>query len=574
MKFSHLLASQKSTIAGIFSVLRHLGIRNYWVIVLLSFLSQTLDVLGIASLIPLFTAIFSENANSPFQNWRWLNNLIAGEGSISLAQLMLMVVPVLFISKNIVAIMVDKKTLSWTFNISQKLAVIMVEKLYHKGYEQLVMQNTFVQSHRSLQMSRQFAVVSLKKLLQLNGALLSLCIVMVLTLVIQPVFLAVVLAMFIPIGYWFWAFYAPKMQKIGKERHQLLPKNAEWLHKLLESYIEFTLYQAKSLFFNLYRYQQLAINQMNLAKQTTSVYPKRLLEVAAIIAICLLGFYYVVWHEDIAGFITTSGLFAVVAYKLIPAFVVLMQSSIDLTESSHIIAELKHSLQEENTAKSHLNQNAHFQQEWTCKHLSKKLQDKVLFHEVYLTIPKAQIIGIKGASGSGKSTLMKVMMGFLPADGGEVWLDDKRVEAPIPGVFGYIGANSALLNTSVYENVSLKLDYTTQEQNRVDDCLRRAELGSFIGEKRSIGQDGVQLSTGEQQRLALARVLFHQPDIIVLDEFTANLDNQTEQKILNTLSNLQKSIGLTICLVSHHDSVLSICDLRYELKNGKLLKCD
>jgi ABC-type transport system involved in cytochrome bd biosynthesis fused ATPase/permease subunit len=112
-----------------------------------------------------------------------------------------------------------------------------------------------------------------------------------------------------------------------------------------------------------------------------------------------------------------------------------------------------------------------------------------------------------------------------------------------------------MLYAGVYENTCYSLR-TAGKEDRIQRALLRARLGHL--ENREVGEHGKLLSTGERQRLGLARALYHEREILVLDEFSANLDNENERAIMETLLGLNRDLGLTILLITHKDNLLQM----------------
>lgn len=193
-----------------------------------------------------------------------------------------------------------------------------------------------------------------------------------------------------------------------------------------------------------------------------------------------------------------------------------------------------------------------------------------IFQTFHLHVPAGQQLGIVGESGKGKSTLLALILGILPPEAGSVTMGGVSAETYLhtyTDFVGFVGAEPFLIAGTIADNLNYGAcrPYTPDEYR---DALHRASLLSLIeslpqGLAHLIQENGEGLSAGQKQRLALARALLRQPLLLILDEFTANLDATTEREIVTSLATLKGSC--TILLVSHRPEALAYTDVRIEL---------
>ena len=200
------------------------------------------------------------------------------------------------------------------------------------------------------------------------------------------------------------------------------------------------------------------------------------------------------------------------------------------------------------------------------KKISKKFGDKVVFTDLSYTINDGKMIAIVGPSGCGKSTLLNII-GLLDTDySGEVLYDgkliskasEKKRDEYIRNNINYLFQNYALIETdTVEENLMLALEYEKLTKNekiqKINKSLELVGLKDF--NKKSV----FTLSGGEQQRVALARIILKRGNIVLADEPTGNLDRNNSNKVMEILKALQKQ-GRTIIIVTHDESLAAQCD--------------
>ena len=200
------------------------------------------------------------------------------------------------------------------------------------------------------------------------------------------------------------------------------------------------------------------------------------------------------------------------------------------------------------------------------KKISKKFGDKVVFTDLSYTINDGKMIAIVGPSGCGKSTLLNII-GILDTDySGEVLYDgkliskasEKKRDEYIRNNINYLFQNYALIETdTVEENLMLALEYEKLTKNEKTKKINNSL--ELVGLKDFNKKEVFTLSGGEQQRVALARIILKRGNIVLADEPTGNLDRNNSNKVMEILKALQKQ-GRTIIIVTHDESLASQCD--------------
>ncbi|WP_330383678.1 amino acid ABC transporter ATP-binding/permease protein [Romboutsia hominis] len=202
-------------------------------------------------------------------------------------------------------------------------------------------------------------------------------------------------------------------------------------------------------------------------------------------------------------------------------------------------------------------------------------RDEVLLKDVNLNIKKGDKVAIIGESGCGKSTLLKLMMRFWDVENGSIEIDNKNIKTiPTKALRksqSLVSQETFLFNDTIINNLKIgKKDATIEE---VISACKKASVHEFIetlpnGYETNVGEIGSNLSSGEKQRLGIARAFLHNPQVLILDEPTSNLDTLNEAQILKSIK--EESDDKTIIMVSHRKSSTSICDKKVYVKNNTL----
>lgn len=199
--------------------------------------------------------------------------------------------------------------------------------------------------------------------------------------------------------------------------------------------------------------------------------------------------------------------------------------------------------------------------------------------QVSLDIERGEFVVLTGRSGSGKTTLLNVAAGLTRPTAGEVWLDDVNLwelgdreqsrlrNAKIGFIFQFPSLLPALTSQ---ENVALPTTFSPGE-SRNGAHERAAELLETVGLADKLVAYPRQLSAGQQQRVVIARALMNKPEILLADEATSNLDEQTEQEIMGLLQGIHKTMQVTVLMVAHSTALVRYGTRAIQMANGKIL---
>ncbi|WP_239751997.1 ATP-binding cassette domain-containing protein [Mammaliicoccus sp. H-M34] len=212
---------------------------------------------------------------------------------------------------------------------------------------------------------------------------------------------------------------------------------------------------------------------------------------------------------------------------------------------------------------------------YKLENVSKKYNDKFAVKNFSLTVEPGSITGIVGKSGSGKSTLLKMLNFIEQPTEGKIIFEDKEINHVSKKIIrkykekiGMVFQNYNLLNNlNVYQNIALPLKIINKE-----DKHKVNELIEFVGLEDKINSYPAQLSGGEKQRVALARSLVRNPDILLCDEATSSLDEHNTEIIIKMLKNINKEFNITIIFVTHELNVVKqLCEQVCVMEDGQLL---
>lgn len=212
--------------------------------------------------------------------------------------------------------------------------------------------------------------------------------------------------------------------------------------------------------------------------------------------------------------------------------------------------------------------------ELTFSDVSFSYDDVNVLNNVNLSVKRGEFIALCGVSGAGKSTLSKLLLAVINPDSGRVYLtsDNKETElcAGTRKLFSYVPQGNMILSGTIYDNITF-----CDENPDMDKVITAATAAQIIddinrlpdGFNTVLGEKGHGLSEGQIQRLAIARALYFDAPVLLLDEASSSLDVETEEKLINTIKSMTDK---TCIIISHRSEVLAACDKTYILQNGSL----
>ena len=208
------------------------------------------------------------------------------------------------------------------------------------------------------------------------------------------------------------------------------------------------------------------------------------------------------------------------------------------------------------------------------------MPDVNIFENASLTIPIGSSVGIVGTTGAGKSTIVDILLGLLQVQEGTILVDGVNVlengnyRKWLKNV-GYIPQTIFMLDDTIRSNVAFGIPKESIDEKRVWEVLKEAQLDEFVkglpeGLDTKIGERGVRISGGQRQRIGIARALYEDPEVLVMDEATAALDNDTEKAIVDSINRLHGT--KTMIIIAHRLQTIEKCDSVYRVENKQIIK--
>jgi ABC-type multidrug transport system fused ATPase/permease subunit len=307
--------------------------------------------------------------------------------------------------------------------------------------------------------------------------------------------------------------------------------------------------------------------------------PRLALEVVAIGALAGLAIVSIALRQPTSTLVVTLGLFGAVAFRVMPSVSRILYGVQSVRYALPVVDRLYDefsTLQPSVVRESRPLATMEHDVVLDAATYAHAAADGPVLANISLRIARGESIGIIGVSGAGKSTLIDVLLGLLEPGVGSVRIDGVDIRDDLRGwqrQIGYVPQVIYITDDSLRRNVAFGVPDEEIDDAAVRRAISLARLDAFVAALPSgldtiLGDRGIRISGGERQRVGIARALYHDPSVLVLDEATSSLDMETERGLVSTVRDLRGA--KTIVIVAHRYSALEQCDRIYELRGGRV----
>lgn len=381
----------------------------------------------------------------------------------------------------------------------------------------------------------------------------------------------------------FYGLVRKNLAERGRISEQSLGLVFQWIRQSLGGIKETKLASATQYFVDRHAEQATKFADAYSTMTFLSQVPRMLMEFFAIGGL-VLATLVLVDRREIDEAIPYLSMFAVAAIRLMPSGNRLMTSLGNLRfhfSSANIICDELEALERAPADESAADRSLSFtlQHELTLKELSYRYpgSSRPSVDSVSLTIARGSFVAFVGPTAAGKTTIIDIILGLLPPTAGAVLVDGQDIRKNVRGwqrKIGYVPQAGYMSDDTIRRNVAFAVLDAEIDDSRVWAALEAAQLMETVsalpeGLATRTGEEGARLSGGERQRLGIARALYRDPDVLIMDEISASLDSATERKIADTIESLRGK--KTILMVAHRMAMIRRCDCLYLLREGRIV---
>ena len=309
--------------------------------------------------------------------------------------------------------------------------------------------------------------------------------------------------------------------------------------------------------------------------------PRHMLEIGMIFFVISFIILFTLQNPTTKNIIPIISVFGVAGIRMLPLTANISKNMINLSHFNESIKIIHHDLKNLKKISKDIKFGEYLKDEFkNVKFKNIYFQypssTQPVFEGLNLSIKSNECIGIIGKSGIGKTTLIDLFLGLLKPQSGEIIINDhqiKKENLDLSEITAYLPQQALILESSIRDNITLEDRSEDISNNKLKESIKNANLESLIENlsnnyNSKIGDRGLRLSGGQNQRLALARIFYHAKDIIIMDEATSSLDKETEGIIVENINNFKGK--KTIIVITHKESTLKYVDKIFEIKNRKL----
>lgn len=563
------------------SILSKKNQKKFFFIIFLFLLLSLLEIIGIASVIPFITAIFSPEKIS---NLPILNNfvdLIEKNQNIILPIFCIIFFSI-FLLKNVFSIITYRYIFGYNSEIRAEVSTKILKKFFNQDYLYFINNS---QGKLSATMSSETSVFS-TEFLDALMILLSECMLLIAIFILiiftghSIIFLAIIPIIFIT--FLILSLLKKRIKIWGKLRIELAEKMVTVSQRIFigvrDIYFLKNIDQLINNFYLLNKNQSL----LDAKTQTISIIPRALLELMGLTVLLITLIYLYdsgISNNEIISKIT---FYFVIAYRALPSFsrILVQKQRIRYSENSVKIINETLSLEDKRILKTINYENYDFKKSLKLQNIDFAYNNKKkFFTDENFVLECGKVTGIYGQSGSGKSTLLNLITFLFKPDKGKIYIDDNEVlndmdKRKFQNIITFLSQDTFLIEDTIKNNITLSSDQNI-DNKKLEKAIQLACADKFIKDLPGqldymVGTHGRKISSGQKQRIVIARAFYDAREILVLDEATNAIDESTEKEIYQNI--IDEKGSKTIVIVSHNKSNLSFCDNKYEIKDGSIIK--
>ena len=543
------------------------------VLTLFLFFGMILEVLSLGILIPIITLLLSSEDN--LTQFPLIENLyefipFIKENTVLFFSALILIV---FSFKSIYLIYLNYRKNRFISNIVKYVSDKLYKNILSRDYNFHVKRNS-AETIRNLQSDIHFFTIYLESYISLIIEIGLAVSVLVFLIIVEP-FGSIITFLFLIItsGIYF-RIIRRRVADYGEKRQEVDFKKNKTIIESLNGIKDIKILNIGGTFLKKFNEITKEFANINTNYTTISQFPRYMLELISIYGIFILMFMLIFQNQDSNYIITTLGIFVAGIFRLIPnvnkIIVSLQNLKYSLPSLNSIILELNSNVILNNNYSKRKNK---LTASIRLNNISFNYDDKEnILKNLNLEIKKGEVIGISGESGSGKSTLADILMGIQKPTSGQILVDGKNINQN-PINIGYVPQKVFFIDGNIKQNIGFGISDSLIKISKVNECIEISQLTKFInsldkGVYTEIGENGLMISGGQQQRIGIARAFYRDPEVLVLDESTSALDDKTQDEFLNFLKTLKGKI--TMILISHQLKKVNFCDKKYKVEKGNL----
>ncbi len=560
-------------------VIANLKIKIFFLISL-SIVSSLLDIFSISLLIPITNLILN-------QNFTLFNNIEFFQSfkKYFTTEILLISFSFIFFFKTIITIFIYRYVTKIKLNLQAELRIKLLKKYQNLDHQKFLKRQSsdYVQNITAVVTVYSNVLVSFLRIISETLIIFS---ILIYFLVLDSQTLLTLIPIFLMFLIFYQIFFKSKVFNIGKKVNEDSKKIIQVVKDSIFGMKEIKISNKENFFNKILDKKAKNIANNSLKYEVILFSPRYIIETLFIFIIIIFFFSSDLSIEN--NLINSAALIAAYSYaalRLIPSFALvsrlltMMNNGIAYTEI--LYNDLKDNYYTKHNKKNIIKETLQFNK-LEIKNVSFDYNDgRNLFEDLNLIINKGDSILITGPSGSGKTTLIDILLGLMNPKKGKIILNENpNLEFYINRLSYYVSQQKFLINETIFNNIVMKDDVllyenlSIEEKDLFNKSIKFSGVEEIINSKKEgiyyyVGEEGSLLSGGQRQRVSIARAIFSNRDLIILDESTSALNKELEEEVSKNLTNLA-NIGKTIICISHNTYLVPYFKYHYDIKDRKI----
>ncbi len=556
-----------------------------YVVFVLSLIGAGFEMLGVSVILPLVNVLLEPQVmwgNEYIKNIAYRLNISTNE---QLIVLVCGAVVLAYFLKNAYLAFLAYVRMKYSCKIQRELSVKMMKYYISRGYLYFTQKNVSeLMRGIGASVSSVYQVIAqMLKIISEVLTVIAICVFILMTdiyLALGVLILAVISLFLIVI------VFRRAVEKAGKDYHRFLYRVNRASYQAFEGIKEVLVMNRQKYFVKEYEDAYIKQQKATIVQNFAGEIPAYTIEFVCVAGLIILVGWRCVVNGDTTTLIPQLAAFAVAAFRILPSLGRISSGinhvSFYAPAINEVYTNFKEVEEKENMTEQLISTEcvASFEHQIEAQNITWKYpnnEDYVL-NGLNMTIKKGQAVAVVGHSGAGKTTIADILLGLLQPQKGDIYIDNLPMfkNRLIWGkMIGFVSQTFYLNDDTIRNNIAFGIDEKDIDDTMVWRALEQAQLKEMIeklpkGIDTLVGERGIRFSGGQRQRLAIARALYFNPEILVLDEATSALDNETENAVMEAIEALQGK--KTLIIIAHRLTTIRNCDIIYEIVGGQAIK--
>lgn len=566
--------------------------RERWQLVLLGvcmLFVALLEMTGIASILP-----FMQVASNPelLEENHWLALVYQRTGLESPGSFLLLlgvVVLVLIALTNGFSAFTAWLMYRFAWGQNHRLSMRLLSRYLDRPYAYFLNQNTAKLSKNILSEVQNVIQGVMLAALRFSARLLVACLIIGLLAAVNP-YLALIVGLVLGGAYSsVYLMLKRRQRRLGIERLKENGRRFQIAGEALVGIKEVKVLGRETAFLRRFSEPSWGYCKATASNQVVAALPRYALETIAFCAILLIVLYSLKVSKDMGHILPVLSLYAFAGYRLMPALNEIFTAAVQIRFNRAALDDLHSALMDGDQGRGWKRAARSAQAEPEPISLERELALKDIsftypgahspsLHDFNLKIRSREVVGLVGETGVGKTTLVDLILGLLEPTSGTMEVDGVPVRGDALRAWrrscGYVPQAIFISDDTIRANIAFGIPAASIDESAVRNAARMAHIDEFVetlpeGYDTIVGERGIRLSGGQRQRIGIARALYHDPEVLIMDEATSSLDGVTETAVMETIQSFNQK--KTMIVIAHRLSTVRMCDVIHLMRNGRIL---